>query len=92
MYTYTMERTQIYLGRRETATLDRIARETGRTRSQLIRDAIAATYLPATDRDSLEAALEATAGLWADRSETGEAYVDRIRPGLGERLRAQDDR
>ena len=81
MYTYIVERTQIYLGRRESAVLARLAKASGRTRSQLIREAIAAQYLGTPDREDVVAALEATAGLWADRSELGEAYVERVRPG-----------
>lgn len=85
MYTYIVERTQIYLTKRETAALARAARETGRTRSQLIREAIEARYMPAGSGRTLEV-LERTAGLWADRNETGEQYVDRIRSGRLERL------
>ena len=81
MYTYIMQRTQIYLTRRESEALDRAARETGRTRSQLIREAIEARYLASRDEAGLLEAIEATAGLWADRTETGEAYVERIRRG-----------
>ena len=86
MYTYIMERTQIYLTRRESAALAKLANTTGRTRSQLIREAITAQYLAGTDVDALDAALDATAGLWSDRSETGEAYVDRLRSGRLARL------
>jgi predicted transcriptional regulator len=81
MYTYIMERTQIYLTRRETSTLARLAKATGRTRSQLIREAIAAQYLASSDGEAIRAALAATAGLWADRPETGAAYVRRLRRG-----------
>jgi hypothetical protein len=33
------------------------------------------------DADAVRAALRATAGLWNDRSESGDAYVDRLRSG-----------
>lgn len=85
MYTYIVERTQIYLSKREKAALTRAAKETGRTRSQLIREAIEARYLT-SQADDLIAALERTAGLWADWAETGEAYVERIRSGRMARL------
>jgi len=85
MYTYIVERTQIYLTKRETAALTRVARETGRTKSQLIREAIEATYLTPQAED-LVAVLRRTAGLWADRAETGEAYVERMRSGRLARL------
>lgn len=80
MYIYIVERTQIYLTKRETVALARAAKATGRTRSQLIREAIEASYLPQSSPDSL-AALEETAGLWSDLSDTGEAYVERVRGG-----------
>lgn len=86
MYIYIMERTQIYLTRRESSALARLAKSTGRSRSQLIREAIAAQYLDGGDSDALLAALGATAGLWADRPESGEAYVERIRSGRLGRL------
>lgn len=86
MYTYIMERTQIYLSRRETGALARRAKETGRTRSQLIREAIAAVYLTGSDASAFAEALDDTAGLWADRTETGEAYVERVRAGRLARL------
>lgn len=86
MYTYIMERTQIYLTRRESSALARLSKETGRTRSQLIREAITAQYLGQAEGDELAAALEATAGLWVDRTESGEAYVERVRNGRLARL------
>jgi predicted DNA-binding protein len=81
MYTYIMERTQIYLTRRETAALERVARETGRTRSQLIREAIEAQYMAPHDEDQALAVLSEVAGLWSDRIESGEDYVERVRGG-----------
>lgn len=81
MYIYIMERTQIYLTRRETAALERAARATGRTRSQLIREAIEARYLDAINEDERLATLAETAGLWSDRAESGEEYVERLRSG-----------
>lgn len=81
MYTYIVERTQIYLTRRESAALARLSKETGRTRSQLIREAITAQYLASADTAALAQALDDSSGLWADRTETGEAYVDRVRSG-----------
>lgn len=85
MYMYIMERTQIYLSRAQAAALDREARRAGTTRSHLIREAIEARYGSASDPEVIERALRATAGLWRDRAETGEAYVERFR--TGQRLR-----
>ena len=81
MYIYIVERTQIYLSREQAAALDREAKRTGTTRSHLIREAIEARYGTDRDADAVREALEATAGLWNDRSETGDAYVDRVRTG-----------
>lgn len=90
MYAYIMERTQIYLTRREKAALERAAGTTGRTRSQLIREAIEARYLSTIDDDVRLAVLSETAGLWSDRSETGEAYVEALRQGRLATLHDQD--
>jgi len=81
MYVYIVQRTQIYLTKRESEALDRASRATGRTRSQLIREAVEATYLAAVDEGDLLAALGSTAGMWADRPESGEATVERLRGG-----------
>lgn len=81
MYTYIVERTQIYLSREQAAALDREARRRGQTRSHLIREAIDRVYLSEPSIDEMLAALEASAGAWKNRTETGEEYVDRIRSG-----------
>jgi predicted transcriptional regulator len=81
MYTYIMERTQIYLSAEQAAALDREARRTGTTRSHLIREAIGQAYAADIKREAFLAALDATSGAWRDRAETGEEYVDRIRSG-----------
>lgn len=88
MYTYIVHRTQIYLSEDETEALDRLAKRTGRTRSQLIREAISAHYLAgagADDRVAFSRALLASAGAWKGRRPTGKAFVERLRGrGLGE--------
>ena len=92
MYTYIVERTQIYLTKANASALDREARRRGTTRSHLIREAIEERYGTDLDLDEVRRVLEATAGLWSDRTETGEEYVDRLR--TGDRLRdlyAADD-
>jgi len=87
MYTYIMQRTQIYLSESETAALDAEARETGHTRSHLIREAIRERYRTGLDVEERLAILRAASGAWADRDVTGEAYVEAIRkPGFDERL------
>lgn len=91
MYMYIMERTQIYLSKQQAAALDREARRTGSTRSHLIREAIEARYRTPKDRDEIERALRATAGLWRDRTETGEEYAERMRTGRRLRELYPDD-
>lgn len=86
MYTYIMERTQIYLSREQAVALDREAKRIGTTRSHLIREAIDRTYLAAPDRERIRAGLRRSAGGWAGRTETGEEYVERIR-GTGRMAR-----
>jgi hypothetical protein len=79
MYTYIVERTQIYLSRAQAGALDREARRRGTTRSHLIREAIESRYGTASDTDRVQHALRATAGLWKGRHESGAAYVERLR-------------
>ena len=80
MYTYIMVRTQIYLTEAETSALDRKARESGRTRSQLIRVAIDQTYLSPVDDAKILRALELSSGAWK-RKESGADCVERLRTG-----------
>ena len=79
MYTYIMERTQIYLTREQAAALDREAKRSGTTRSHLIREAIDQAYLTGQEADELTAALDASFGAWKGERETGQEYVERIR-------------
>ena len=82
MYTYIVERTQIYLSKSQATALDREARRRGTTRSHLIREAIDERYGSAgADKDRIRHELQVTAGLWRDREETGAQYVERMRSG-----------
>jgi Ribbon-helix-helix protein, copG family len=80
-----MTRTQIYLGADELELLDRVARMTGASRSELVRRAVRSTFGQPTKADKLQA-LEASAGSWRGRRFTGDDYVDSIRGDLDERL------
>jgi hypothetical protein len=85
MYTYIMRRTQIYLTDEEAVALKRASEKSGASMSTLIRSAIDQTYVRAEGLPSKEDALRIiaeTAGAWKGRTETGEEYVERIRPGL----------
>ena len=85
VYSDTMGRTQIYLGSEELELLDRVARATGASRSELVRRAVRSTFGEPTKADKLQA-LEASAGSWRGRSFTGGEYVDTVRGDLDERL------
>ena len=81
MYTYIVNRTQIYLSREQAAALDREARRRGTTRSHLIREAIDQAYVAGSTKEEVLAALDATAGAWTGREEDGATYVSRLRDG-----------
>lgn len=81
-----MGRTQIYLGSDELELLDRVARATGASRSELVRRAVRSTFGQPT-RDDRLAGLAASAGSWGGRGFTGTEYVDVVRGDLSERLR-----
>ena len=76
---YIMVRTQIYLSDTDIERLDREVARTGRTRSRLIRDAIARAYGHQADIEEFERVLRANAGVWHDRPFTGQEYVDALR-------------
>jgi len=91
MYIYIiMKRTQIYLSDVESGTLKRRSRESGRTVSDLIREAIDLVYLR-NPREVLKV-LEATAGAWSGRTFDGASYVDSVRPGRVAALHAKPRR
>ncbi len=94
MYTYIVERTQIYLTEGESAALDRLAQTTGRTRSQLIREAIEARYLARPDVEQSLRVIEEAFGAWAGAGRPdGAAFVETARPGnLARRITAADRR
>ena len=86
VFNNTMRRTQVYLGSEELALLDRASRESGASRSELIRRAVRATFGDHDKADKLRA-LQASAGSWRGRRPSGAEYVDARRGGdLNERL------
>ena len=88
MYTYIVQRTQIYLSEDETRALDREVQSTGKTRSRLIREAILERYGARSDAQAIVKVLEETAGAWRGHRETGADTIDRLRSGRRlERLR-----
>jgi Arc/MetJ-type ribon-helix-helix transcriptional regulator len=75
-----MSRTQVYLGDDELALLERVSRETGASRSELIRRAVRTTFGEQAKDEKLRA-LRSSAGSWRGRRGTGADYVDAIRGG-----------
>ncbi len=88
MYIYIMVRTQIYLSDEGAKALEREARATGRTKSQLIRDAIDRVYLGGKGASDVLRSLEKSAGAWR-RRESGAAYVERLRSGRLARIQSR---
>jgi len=78
-------RTQITLDYHELELLDRAARATGASRSELIRRAIRSAYGSLSQQERT-AALKRSAGAWRGRNFTGAEYVDAIRDNLDDRL------
>jgi hypothetical protein len=78
-----MRRTQIYLDDGQRRKLDRVARRTRRTVSELIREAIDARYGTSPREDFLEALIAGAFGLWKGRTELGatDRYVRTLRRG-----------
>lgn len=78
-----MRRTQIYLDDRQRRKLDRVAKRTRRTVSDLIREAIDARYTASPREDFLEALRAGAFGVWKERADLGttDAYVSRQRRG-----------
>ncbi|MCB8915572.1 MAG: CopG family transcriptional regulator [Thermoleophilales bacterium] len=84
VYSGVMGRTQVYLGSEELEILDRVAADTGATRSELIRRAVRRSY-GRDQSDPLRVVLE-TAGSWKSTG-SGEDFVIEARAGgLNERL------
>jgi len=64
----TMVRTQIYLTQAERDALSRLSSLTGRSQSDLIREAIDG-LIRAEETDHRHSVLEQTAGMWSDRDD-----------------------
>jgi predicted DNA-binding protein len=80
MYTYIVDRTQIYLTPEESAALERASIATGKTKSQLIREAIDATYKPSPSLEEFIATINAVAGAWKEEpGEDRSAYLKDLR-------------
>ncbi len=78
-----MRRTQIYLHDRQRRKLDQVAKRTGRTVSDLIREAIDVRYAATPKLDFLDALRAGRFGVWKDRPDLGptDSYLRRVRRG-----------
>jgi predicted DNA-binding protein len=78
-----MRRTQIYLDERQRRKLDDVARRTGRSVSDLIREAIDGWYGAPLNEDFLDALRSGSFGVWKARRDLGQTdgYVRRLRRG-----------
>ncbi len=80
MYIYRMIRTQFYLEDAMHARLTALARQQGRSLSELLREALAKAYVTGREAD-LKNSLMAIEGLWKDRIDlpSTDAYVKQLR-------------
>lgn len=78
-----MRRTQIYLDDQQRRKLERVAKRTHRTLSDLIREAIDARYAATPKEDFLEALRAGAFGVWKERKDLGttDAFIRRHRRG-----------
>jgi predicted DNA-binding protein len=80
MYTYIVDRTQIYLTPDESAALERASIQTGKTKSQLIREAIDEKYGARPSLEEFIATINAVAGAWKEGpGEDRSAYLKDLR-------------
>jgi hypothetical protein len=77
-------RTQITLTDAQYEALRRESARTGLSLAELVRRALSANSRAAGPRTAR--ALDASFGCWSDRDLDGAEYVERLRPGLGERI------
>lgn len=75
-------RTQITLTDEQYARLRALSEDTGLSMSELVRRALDRMYV----RGAVEA-IDESFGVWKGRRFTGAEYVERLRRGLGRRLR-----
>jgi Ribbon-helix-helix protein, copG family len=80
MYTYIVDRTQIYLTPEESAALERASIATGKTKSQLIREAIDEKFGHRPSLDEFLAGIDAAFGAWKEEpGEDRSAYLRDLR-------------
>lgn len=77
-----MIRTQVYLTTKEKKTLTQLSKQTGRSQSELIREAIEMLYATTQkqNKDRLER-LRASFGMWEDRTDLDEFFKNLRKEG-----------
>jgi Arc/MetJ-type ribon-helix-helix transcriptional regulator len=85
VYNDVVGRTQVYLGEEELELLERASRDTGASRSELIRRAVRSAFGEKERSEKLRA-LQASAGSWQGRRLSGADYVDSRGGDLNERI------
>jgi Arc/MetJ-type ribon-helix-helix transcriptional regulator len=88
VYNSVMGRTQVYLGDEELDLLNRLAKTTGASRSELTRRAVRLTFGEMTRAERIDA-LNATAGAVHGWRLSGADYVDILRGDLNQRLHSE---
>jgi hypothetical protein len=78
-------RTQVILSDAQYVRLKQESVRTGVGLAELVRRAVAAVYGTSDSRHA-EEVLSASFGSWTDRDFDGEAYVEQLRRGMGQRL------
>lgn len=92
MYTYIVDRTQIYLTPEESTALERASIATGKTKSQLIREAIDEKYGPRPTLEEFLAVLDQAFGAWKEEpGEDRSAYLREMRSAGARRLAELED-
>lgn len=90
MYGYiTMHRTQITLTDAQYARLKEDSARSGRSLAELVRRALDDSFDGGSVADRLQL-LDSAFGAWSHRSESGAAFVDRVRSGTARRLRSTE--
>jgi hypothetical protein len=78
-------RTQITLTNEQYETVLAESKRSGLSIAELTRRALDRSYGTARQREVRQALLDSF-GAWSDRDESGEEYVERLRPGMEHRL------
>lgn len=76
-----MHRYQVYLDKHQRDLLARVAAARGCSMSDLVREAIEATFRKSRRGSAAREILDQTFGAWGGRVRSGEAHVEKLRDG-----------